>query len=104
MKRFLLIASVICLAIPVGAFQIPEDVVTRGVDPITAFLLTTVRRINESWVMADYEFELAKEKAGEMPGEMMESAKEKVTESVKSTVNDAVDKAVNEAADKAAEQ
>ena len=63
-----------------------------GTDPVSAFLQATIRRINDSWTMADREFNLAVESASKMSDNALEAAGQKMLDSIQARAQDAMEK------------
>lgn len=92
MKRFPICLCALAVLFCTSAFYIPEDLVRDGTDPVSAFLQATIRRINDSWTMADREFNLAVESASKMSDNALEAAGQKMLDSIQAKAQDAMEK------------
>lgn len=87
--RFLLLILLVGSFAALG-FTVPEDTVHSGIAPVEDFLLRTVRRINDAWLMADIEFDRAGQVVAETPERIGEAIRQKTEDAVKDAIRDQV--------------
>ncbi|MBO5959155.1 MAG: hypothetical protein J6Q65_03435 [Lentisphaeria bacterium] len=91
-RAALLLLLILTMSAAVGFTYIPETVVHDGIAPAENFLVATIRRINDSWIYAEAEFDLAKRRTEELPEKIAEEIQEKIEEKVDEVIDETKEK------------